>query len=313
MKKKHLLLSVFVFLGMQGVFSQTRIAFIKGFDSVPYAFVAGKNEGEENFVFLEYEDIKRASEDVVNRKADALILSVNGAASLYNHTKGRIVCAAVLQETDFYCVTTNQSVKNLSDLLEKRVTCVNGGIQKSYISWILKGNDLPVGKGNGGILVLWDKTPSLSLSHFLSSDVPFGIFCEPELSLALKNSKSSRIAIDFQDEYEALKGSSGKFPKTVLVLNRSYTEEQASDMADFLSTLMESVDKIIQNPALASSECKKNNLCTDALILSESIGRSSICFKPASECASEISEIIRIVNETESSSIKLDDDFVLKY
>ncbi len=318
LKKRTFLFIALAFYLSQGVFPKTNIAFLEGMSSVPYAFMFASQGGEDKdglqespFSFFRFSSPSDAVLSLSSGETDALILPVNAASSLYSFSGGEVLCAAVTQGMDFYCVTSVSSCKNLSDLLGKRVSFSKGGTGEAFVGWILKENALPLGTGQGGISIEWAENEPISLSRLLGNNVSAAFLSEPSVSNAVKNPKY-HIAADFQDEFDAIKGRSSYFPKNVLLVRKQFFEENPSDFETLLDSLEKSIGKVTENPSKASVLCVKNRIVPDFSLLPNSISRANYRFESGRDAKEKILESLEICSgmSGEAPEIPGDDFFI---
>lgn len=333
LKRRAFLFFALSFCFSQRLFSGTNIAFLEGMSSVPYAFMfknseensrvyagileegsdGGENEvfQENRFSFFRFSSPSDAVFSLSSGETDALILPVNVASKLYSFSRGEILCAASTQEMDFYCVTSVSSCKNLSDLLGKRVSFSKGGLGESFIKWILGENSLPVGTGRGGISIEWTENEPLSLSRLLGNNVSFAFLSEPCVSNAVKNPKY-HIAVDFQDEFDAVKGRPSRLVKNVLLVRRQFFEENFSDFDALLASLEKSIGEVMKNPSKASVLCVKNGIVPGVSLLPNAICRSNYSFERAFEAKDAILESLEIYSGMRGEKLEVPgDDFFI--
>lgn len=266
-----------------------------------------EKNGKKSYDFIKFNSAEDAFYSLQNSETSAVIFPVNVAQKLYDFSGGNLVCACVTQNFDFFCVTSDLSSRSLSDLLGKNVVLSEGGLLESFTKWILQENSLPVGRGRGGISLNFEKNETLATSKLLSSSYNCAFLSEPAVSEVLKR-KKYHMAVDFQDEYEAIRGRKIRLSKNVLLVRKQFYEENKDDYEMLLNSLHDSIQKINENPTEAAFLCRKNNIGTDYSVLSNSIKNASFSFEKAEDAKEKIIEVMKIYNEMNKENVSIPDD-----
>ncbi len=295
-------------------FCKTNIALVKGMSSVPYAFMfLEKSDGEPSYNFIRFSSVKDAALSLMEAKIDALILPVNVAALLYDFLDGEIICAAVTQNMDFYSVSSNSSLKNLSDLLGKKISVTKGGIGEGFISWIMEESALSMENGGGVMKIQWEENEAFSAAKLLSGEVDNAFLSEPAVSNVLKRS-GFYISADFQEEFSAIKGRNRHLPKNVLVVRRSFCSEDIESLENLLASVKKSIESVNKNPSSAAFLCKRFDAVGEHSVLGKAIQRANFTFERAEDAKSGIYEVLELCNRVSHEKIAVPDgEFLLGY
>ncbi len=278
--------------------------------SVPYAFMfEEESDGKPVYDFLRFSSPEDAAASLSEGLCDALIVSVNVSVLLHDFSGGELKVAAVTQEMDLYCVSSVPSCRSLSDLLGRSVALGRGGVSEAFSLWILRENSIPLGGGRGGISLAFEDDEAFAISKILSSSVQHAFLCEPAVSNVLKHPKF-HMAVDFQDEYSAVTGSNSRLPKNVLVVRRTFHEENRSDFEGLLDSLRKSISMTNASPSRAAFLCRKHDAGTDYSVLSSSIKRANYSFQRAGDARNGIYAALEVSGyQARPSTLLIDDAF----
>ncbi len=248
---------------------------------------------------------------------DIGFLPANVAAKVYNSSNGAIICCAITGNGNLSLITTDTSVKQLSDLRGKSVAVAGQGATPEYMfRYLLEKNGIKADASDGVVLDFSIPTAQIA-AQLISGKISYAVVPEPFATVALSKSDSVFVAVDFQQEYEYFEGKGKIYPLTVMVVTKTFAEKNAKLLKSFLSAYETSYKNTLKNPHKAGELCEKFELGLAAGIVTKSIPKANYVYIASSnsKAKDKVEELLNIFLAFDPSSIggKLPDkDFYFK-
>lgn len=191
-------------------------------------------------------------------EADFAVVPANLAANLYNKGKDVKLLATVTQG-NLYVLGVNSEVKELSDLVGKRVFSIGKGSVPDYIfQTLLKNEGIVYEQGDkavaGKVVITYVEDGSGVMSQLAaakkSGEEAIGVIAEPAASKAFANAGAVEL-FDLQQLWKEYTGSETLgYPQAVLIAKTSVVENDPA----FVSLLL---DKMAENGAFITQNSDK--------------------------------------------------------
>lgn len=247
---------------------------------------------------------------LIKGEIDIGVLPPNAAAKVYNISKGRVICLAVVGNGNISLISTNPEVKDLESLRGKKVLCAGKGATPEYMTkFLLDKKNITAGDSQLSVNLDFSVPASDIVPQLLAGKADCAIVPEPFATVAMSKSRNVRRVVKFSDEYKKYSDSSD-YPLTVLVVNKNSLETKKPAVDAFLDTYKASVEWTNKNPAAAGLLVEKNTLGLNAVIASRAIPEASFVYIDAADAQQDIEKLLNIFAEISPDSIgsKLPDD-----
>jgi NitT/TauT family transport system substrate-binding protein len=227
------------------------------------------------------------------------VLPPNLAAKIASSGTG-IQVAAVTGTGMLSLLSSDPAVKGISDLKGKTVEVAGQGATPDYVfRKILKSQGLDPDR---------DVNLSYSLAYpeiaqsLIAGRVSLALLPEPFATMARTGKPALTLAGNIQDEWIKA-GGEGNYPMTVLVVDANFAAAQPGVIRAVLTSLKNSVEWVIANPAAAGALVEKHDLGLRAAVVTAAIPRSNYVFIPAAEARPSLEALYKTFLEFSPVSI----------
>ncbi len=211
---------------------------------------------------------------LTNGDANVAAIPTNLAAKLYKKTDGEIVMIAINTFGSLYILENGNSINSLSDLKGKTIYATGQGANPQYIlEFMLKESGLKIGKD---VNIVYKSEHAELAALMASGEVDIAMLPEPFVSTVLSKNQDIRVALDFNEEWQQLTGSS--LTMGCVVANKSYVEENQQTIAELLSDLSTSIDYANSNIGETAELCAKHGIIDSAVIAKQAIPNCGLTF-----------------------------------
>ena len=304
---KKIFFSFFVGLVLcTGLCAQSvRLGVLNGPSCIPAAYLL--DESVEKFA-----DPQALLPKMLKGEIDVGFLPANVAAKVYNSSNGAIRCVAITGNGNLSLITTDTSVKQLSDLKGKTVAVAGQGATPEYMfRYLLQKNGIATDTKQGVTLDFSIPTAQIA-AQLISGKISYAVVPEPFATVAQTKSDKVFVAVDLQTEYEYFEGRGKIYPLTVMVVTKNFAEKNAAALKSFLGEYEKSLKKTLNNPKEAGELCEKFGLGLAAGIVAKSVPKANYVFIPASNAKTQekVEELLNVFLAFDASSIggKLPDE-----
>ena len=236
---------------------------------------------------------------------DIGFLPANVAAKVYNSSNGALLCCAITGNGNISLITTDKSIKQLSDLKGKTVAVAGQGATPEYMfRYLLEKNGIAADSSSGVTLDFSIPTAQIA-AQLISGKIAYAVVPEPFATVAQIKSDKVFVAVDFQSEYEFFAGKGKIYPLTVMVVTKAFAKDNASLLKNFLSAYEASYKRTLQNPKEAGQLSEKFELGLAAGVVTKSIPKANYVFIPSDSAIAKdkIEELLGIFLSFEPASI----------
>jgi len=245
---------------------------------------------------------------MINQQYDICALPVNVASTLYNKTNGKVKIAAVNTLGNLYVVSSDKSIKELSDLKGKKIISAGQGATPEYLfKYILRV--LQVEEAVCENLEYKSEHDEVS-SLLVSGEATIGILPEPAATAAIaKNPNLSRV-IDLNAEWDEMHDNEYPLTQGCIVVSSDFAESNKAVLDEFLDNYKVSIDFTNNNIDEAATLIEQNKIFKSAQIASKSIPSARICYIDGAEMKKGVHNVLNVLFQAEAKSVggKLPDD-----
>ena len=119
--------------------SQLRVGLLNGPTCLPAAYLMDNSD----YSFQQFADPQALLPKMIKKEIDVGFMPANVAAKVYNSASKVIVCTAVVGLGNLKLITTDQNIRNFTDLKGKTVYVAGQGASPEYIfRYLLKENGI---------------------------------------------------------------------------------------------------------------------------------------------------------------------------
>lgn len=227
----------------------------------------------EKYAITTYQAPDEISGKVITGEVDMACVPSNLAAVLYNKTGGKIVAISVETLGVLYVVENGtQTVKSIDDLAGKTIYASGKGGSPEYIlqKLLAEGGT----KAVEGVNVQWLASHTDVATSLMASEGSVALLPEPFVTVVTSKNPAVTVALDCNELWTEVTGQD--LPMGVLVAQKSFVEERASDLGIFLQDYRASVDFVNDSPAEAAQLIAKWGFIADPAIAEKAIPNCNI-------------------------------------
>ncbi|MGX8706129.1 MAG: ABC transporter substrate-binding protein, partial [bacterium] len=177
-------------------------------------------------------------------------LPANLASVLYNNTEGQIRVLAVNTLGVLYIVENGDSVQSVADLKGRTLYASGKGATPEYaLDFILSQNGIDP---EADVTIEWKSEHAECLAALLAEDGGVALLPQPFVTTALMKAEGLRVALDLNQEWDAL-GVDSTLITGVVVARAAFIDENPDIIASFMDEYAASVAFVNANTAEAAA------------------------------------------------------------
>ncbi|MCR4955414.1 MAG: ABC transporter substrate-binding protein [Lachnospiraceae bacterium] len=250
------------------------------------------------------------SSQVIKGDYDIAALPVNLASVLFNKTKGNLYVAGVNTLGVLYILENGDSIQSMEDLKGTTLYATGQGSTPEYVlSYLLEKNNLTPGKD---VKVEYLTEHAELATKMTSSDISLGMLPEPNVTSTLLGNKDVRVALDLTKEWS--KVSDADMVQGVIVINKTFADENPDVVKEFLKEYNSSVEFVKSNVDEAATMCETAGIVPKAAIAKKAIPNCNLTLVTGTEMKDMVGNMLKVLSDANPASVggKLpSDDFYL--
>ncbi len=286
---------------------QLRVGLLNGPTCLPAAYLMDNSD----YSFQLFADPQALLPKMIKKEIDVGFMPANVAAKVYNSASKVIVCTAVVGLGNLKLITTDQNIRNFTDLKGKTVYVAGQGASPEYIfRYLLKENGM-TWQGDRADVKMDFSIPTAQLAaQLISGKIAYALLPEPFATIAQMKSDQVKCAIDLQNEYLAVTGEKEIYPLSVMVVRSDFAKENPELLKNFLSEYQNAVNKAVSNPVETGRLCEKHKLGLAADVVENAVPISNYVYEAADLSKKNLEFLLNLFLENDKASIggKLPDD-----
>lgn len=236
---------------------------------------------------------------LVNGDLDIAALPTNVAANLA--AKGvPIQVTAVVGEGMLMLLTSDTTLKDLSDLAGRRITIPGAGSTPDQVTRILleaQGYDVQ----KDVELDYSIASPAQVAQMLIAGKVDLAVLPEPFVTLALNTNKNVRVLVDLQSLWQEVTGSA-HYPMTVVVVHKQLVEKYPDRLKSVMDAIRASVQWVNEYPEQAGVLIEEANIMKASMAV-PAIARCNLVFRRAIDAKEAMETYFKVLYEFDSQSI----------
>lgn len=275
-----------------------RIAGMKGPTSIGLAKVMEDNDGSYEFTVEGTADT--IVPKLVKGELDMAAVPANLASTLYNNTDGEIQILAVNTLGVLYILAKGEEINSLEDLKGKTILTTGKGTTPEYsLRYILEENGIDPETD----LTLDFKSEATEVVAALkNSETGVAMLPQPYVTVAMSNVSGLEIVLDLNEEWKKVSPDSA-IVTGVLVVRKSFAEENKEFLKNFLSQYETSVDFVNFDSASAAALIVKHGIFDNEKVIEKAIPKCNITFISGEEMISPVNKYLGVLYEQNPESV----------
>ena len=296
-------------LNLSAQATELRVGLLNGPTCVPAAYLMENKKSllaggsAANLTYEKFADPQALLPKMIKKEIDIGFMPANVAAKVFNSGNKSIICCAVVGLGNISLITTDESIRNFSDLKGKTVYLAGQGATPEYMfRYLLSENKMNWGQ-TGDVIFDFSIPTAQIAAQLISGKIQYAVVPEPFATIAKLKSDKVRTALDFQKEYLELTGEKEIYPLSVMVVRADFAKENPELLKTFLAEYEEAVNWTNSNVSQAAFLCEKHNLGLSAEVLEKAIPLSNYTFIPASSARKSLENLYNLFLENDKTSI----------
>ena len=236
---------------------------------------------------------------LIQGELDAACVPANLASVLYNQTEGEFVTLAVNTLGVLYVVEKGNAVQSLADLKGKTIVAAGKGSTPEYaLRYLLQENGIDP---DGDVVIDWKSEHSECVAALASGAATIALLPQPFVTVAESKIEDLRMALDLNQEWDALDNGSGLITG-VVVARKDFVEEYPAAVAAFLDDYAASVDWVNENTADAAALIGEYGI-VDAAVAEKALPYCNIVCITGGEMKEKLSGYLQVLLEGNPKSV----------
>lgn len=275
-----------------------RIAGMKGPTSIGLTKVMEDNDGSYEFTVEGTADA--IVPKLVKGELDMAAVPANLASILYNNTEGEIQILAVNTLGVLYIVSKGVEINSIEDLKGKTVLATGKGTTPEYVlRYILKENGIDP---EADLTLDFKSEATEVVAALKNSESGVAMLPQPYVTVAMSNVSGLEIALDLNEEWKKVSPESA-IVTGVLVVRKSFAEENKELVKGFLSQYKSSVEYVNSEVAAAAELVAKHGIFDNAKVIEKAIPKCNITFISGEDMISPVNKYLGVLYEQNPKSV----------
>ena len=275
-----------------------RIAGMKGPTSIGLTKVMEDNDGSYEFTVEGTADA--IVPKLVKGELDMAAVPANLASTLYNNTEGEIQILAVNTLGVLYIVSKGVEINSIEDLKGKTVLATGKGTTPEYaLRYILKENGIDP---EADLTLDFKSEATEVVAALKNSESGVAMLPQPYVTVAMSNVSGLEVALDLNAEWKKV-GPESAIVTGVLVVRKSFAEENKELVKGFLSQYRSSVEYVNSEVAAAAELVAKHGIFDNAKVIEKAIPKCNITFISGEDMISPVNKYLGVLYEQNPKSV----------
>lgn len=275
-----------------------RVAGLKGPTTMGLVnLMAGENAADYSF------EMYGAADEIVPKlvkgELDAAAVPANLAATLYQKTGGEIEVACINTLGVLYVVENGDTVKTLADLKGQTILTTGKGATPEYVlRYVLTENGIDP---DADVTIEFYSEATEALAQLQAGTGTIAMLPQPFVTSALAQTEGLRVALDMNDEWEAVAGT--RLVTGVLVVRREAAASDPERFDAFLQGYAASVEAANTDLAGTAALCEQYGIVGKAAIAQKALPECNIVFETGDEMKTDLSAYLQVLYDADPSSV----------
>lgn len=224
----------------------------------------------------------------------------NLASVLYNKTNGELLVAAINTLGTLYIVEQGETIRSVEDLRGKTIYSMGKGTTPEYtLNYLLRSAGIDPEKD---VTIEYKSEATEVSAMLLESEGAVAMLPQPYVTTVMMQNNTVRIALDITAEWDKLTDDGSSVMTGVVVVNKSFYEENKEAVDSFLSEYSDSVLYVNENITDASVLVEKFDI-VKAKVAEQAIPYCNIVFIKGDEMKDKVGGYLKVLFDQNPDSI----------
>lgn len=246
---------------------------------------------------------------ISKKEVDIAAVPANLASVLYNKTEGGVRVACINTLGVLYICELGDSVQTVADLAGKTIYSAGKGATPQYaLEYVLQKNGLDPA---ADVTIEWKSEHSECVAALAQDAAGIAMLPQPFVTTAQAKNDQIRVALDLNQEWEAVADGASKLITGVAVVRSEFADEHPEAVDAFLGHYQESVEYVNANTEEAAQLVGDYDIVT-AEVAAKALPACNITFVGGKDMKDQLSGYLEVLGEQNAEAVggKLpEDDF----
>lgn len=275
-----------------------RIAGLKGPTTMGLVNLMNSADGA-NYEFTMYGAADEIVPLLVKGELDAAAVPANLAATLYQKTGGAVEVACVNTLGVLYILENGETIQSVADLKGQTIVTTGKGTTPEYVlRYVLSQNGIDP---DADVTIEYCSEATEALSQVQAGMASIAMLPQPFVTSALSQVEGLRVALDMNEEWEAVAGS--RLVTGVLVARKDAVEADPAAFEAFLDSYAASVEAANTDLEGTAALCEQYGIVAKAALAQKALPACNIVFETGDEMKTDLVNYFQVLFDADPASV----------
>jgi len=254
------------------------------------------NGDYENYEFSLSPNANDIVAKLTNGDLEIGALPTNLASTLYNKTNGQYVVIALNCSSVLYILSSDDSIKNISDLSGKTIYAYGQAANPEYIlNYILENNNLD------DVDVIYKEANDIS-TMMISGEIDTCMLPIPAATTILLKNPNVKKVFSVEEEFNKA-GADEKLVMGCLVANKEFVLNHKNEINEYIERYNDSISDVLNNIEVTSKQVVELGIVKDEMIAKNAIPDAGIMCVKGSDVKRMLEGYLKVLYKANPKSI----------
>ncbi len=275
-----------------------RIAGLKGPTTMGLVNLMSSADGA-NYEFTMYGAADEIVPLLVKGELDAAAVPANLAATLYQKTEGAVEVACVNTLGVLYILENGEAIQSVADLKGQTIVTTGKGTTPEYVlRYVLSQNGIDP---DADVTIEYCSEATEALSQVQAGMASIAMLPQPFVTSALSQVERLRVALDMNEEWEAVAGS--QLVTGVLVARKDAVEADPAAFEAFLDGYAASVEAANTDLEGTAALCEQYGIVAKAALAQKALPACNIVFETGDQMKTDLVNYFQVLFDADPASV----------
>ena len=275
-----------------------RIAGLKGPTTMGLVNLMNSADGA-SYEFTMYGAADEIVPLLVKGELDAAAVPANLAATLYQKTEGAVEVACVNTLGVLYILENGETIQSVADLKGQTIVTTGKGTTPEYVlRYVLSQNGIDP---DADVTIEYCSEATEALSQVQAGMASIAMLPQPFVTSALSQVEGLRVALDMNEEWEAVAGS--QLVTGVLVARKDAVEADPAAFEAFLDGYAASVEAANTDLEGTAALCEQYGIVAKAALAQKALPACNIVFETGDEMKADLVNYFQVLFDADPASV----------
>ena len=275
-----------------------RIAGLKGPTTMGLVNLMNSADGA-NYEFTMYGAADEIVPLLVKGELDAAAVPANLAATLYQKTEGAVEVACVNTLGVLYILENGETIQSVADLKGQTIVTTGKGTTPEYVlRYVLSQNGIDP---DADVTIEYCSEATEALSQVQAGMASIAMLPQPFVTSALSQVEGLRVALDMNEEWEAVAGS--QLVTGVLVARKDAIEADPAAFEAFLDGYAASVEAANTDLEGTAALCEQYGIVAKAALAQKALPACNIVFETGDQMKTDLVNYFQVLFDADPASV----------